>query len=111
MLLLVACGPKPGAPAHPVDPQRGSGAGSSEVAVPTGDASRTEAQCDKLIAHAVELGAAERPPEQTPSDAERTAMQTQLRTSWSPKCKPMTSRGYECALAAHTLAELAACGG
>jgi len=108
----VACGPKPGAPAHPdgtpVPPKTGSGSAVVETTPPSPD--RTENQCDKLIAHAVALGAAERPADQKPTDDERTAMQNELRTSWSPKCKQLTSRGYECALAAHTLAELDACG-
>jgi hypothetical protein len=67
--------------------------------------------CDALIAHAVALGVAERPDDQKLTADERASMQAQLRTSFAPKCEQMTSRGYECALAAATLAELGACGG
>ena len=74
------------------------------------EANRGDEQCTKLIAHAVDLGIAERPADQKPTDDERAAMQSQLRESWSPKCKQLTNHGYECALAAHTLAELDACG-
>ena len=108
--MVLSCSGKPSAPAHPTG---GSANGSSQssgsaTAVASG---RSDEQCDKLIAHAVALGAAERPADQKPTDDERAAMQSQLRTSYAPKCKQMTSKGYDCALAAHTLAELEACGG
>lgn len=67
--------------------------------------------CDALIAHAVALGVAERPEDQKLTADERASMHAQLRTSFAPKCEQMTSRGYECALAAATLDELGACGG
>jgi hypothetical protein len=115
VILLVACGPKPGAPAHPADPHDGSTAGSAttggQTAIAGDSGVPTDAQCDKLITHALDLGAAERPAEQKPTDAERATHQAQLRSTWSPKCKQMTSRGYDCALAAHSLAELERCGG
>jgi hypothetical protein len=64
-----------------------------------------------LIAHAVDLGAAERPNDQKPNEQESATMQAQLKTSWTPKCEAMSSRAYECALSARTLAELDRCGG
>jgi len=59
----------------------------------------------------VGLAVAERPADQKPTEDERANIVTQLRGSWSPKCKQMTSRGYDCAVAAHTLGELERCGG
>jgi hypothetical protein len=64
-----------------------------------------------LIAHAVDLGAAERPDDQKPNVDERASMQAQLRTSWEPKCQAMSTRAFDCALAARTLADLDRCGG
>jgi hypothetical protein len=83
-------------------------AGSANPARPDQPAPR---DCDKLIAHTIDLAAAERPADQKPTADERASMQTQLRTTWEPKCKEMSSTGYDCALAAQTLAALDACGG
>ena len=111
MILLASCGGhSPGATAQPRPGGSGAAvaAGSASPAPPDQPAAR---DCDKLIAHAVELGAAERPNDQKPTADERASMQTQLRTSWEPKCRAMSSKGYDCALAAQTLAALDACGG
>lgn len=110
MLVLVACGGKTRAPAPPAG-TRGSGAGLGGGELHAAAADRSDAQCDQLIAHALALGIAERPPDQKPTDDERTAIETDLRAAWSPRCKQLTTRGYDCAMAAHTLAELDACGG
>lgn len=107
MVLVVACSSKPSAPAHPSATQPPATPDAGENAVPVAD--RSEEQCDRLIAHVVALGAAERPADQKPTQDERTAIQAQMRTAWAPTCKQLTSRGYDCALAAHTLAELDAC--
>lgn len=107
MVLVVACSSKPSAPAHPsaTPPPPAQGSGGTAVSTPD----RSEEQCDRLIAHVVALGAAERPPDQKPTDDERAAIQAQMRTAWSPQCQQLTSRGFDCALAARTLAELDAC--
>lgn len=108
MVVLAACSGTASAPARPSPPASGPG--------PRGEAphpapERKEADCDRLITHALDLGSAERPPEQQLTADERTALQHNLRTTWLPRCNAMTSHGYECALSAHTLAELDACGG
>ena len=75
------------------------------------EVSASERNCDKLIDHLVTLAAAERPADQKPTDAERSNIATQLNSSWAPRCKQMTSSGYECALTASSLAALDRCGG
>lgn len=122
MVALVACGGGTRAPAHPTATStatpmatpratRGSGARLAGGELHAEAPARSDEQCDQLIAHALALGAAERPLDQKPTDAERVAIESELRAAWSPRCKQLTSRGYDCAMAAHTLAELDACGG
>jgi hypothetical protein len=106
VIVLAACSGRAGAPAHP-EPKPTGGSGSAATATTTG---ASDADCDKLITHAVDLGIAERPADQKPTADERTSLQAQLRQAWSAKCKQITSREYSCAIAAHTLAELDACG-
>lgn len=108
MVVLAACSGTASAPAQPRPPASGSGA-RGEVPHPAPD--RTERDCERLIAHAIALGSAEQPAEQQLTADERTALERDLRTTWQPKCSEMTGHGYECALSAHTLAELDACGG
>lgn len=74
-------------------------------------AGRSDEQCDNLLAHTFELAVAERPAEQKLTADERTNIQTQLRKTWLASCRQMTSTGYDCALAAHSLAEVDACSG
>jgi hypothetical protein len=54
---------------------------------------------------------AERPADQKPSDEERANIAKLLHSAWAPKCDAMTSKGYDCAATAQTLAELDRCGG
>ena len=71
--------------------------------------SRSDDKCDKLIAHALTLAVAERPADQKLTDAERTSIETQLRASWIASCRQMTAAGYDCAVAATSIAELERC--
>jgi hypothetical protein len=64
-----------------------------------------------LIDRVVTLAIAERPAEQAPTDTERANIVTQLRASWSPKCEAMTSKGFDCALRAPSLADVDRCSG
>jgi hypothetical protein len=113
-----ACGAgKASGPARPTEPS-GSGSQASNVEPKPGPGSNAsqprpavENRCDKLIEHLVTLAVAERPAEQKISDDERKNIESQLRTSWGPKCNAMTERGYSCAVNAPTLAELDRCGG
>jgi hypothetical protein len=59
----------------------------------------------------VTLAVAERPADQKPTEAERANIVKQLQPTWAPKCKEMTTKGYDCAVSAQTLAELDRCGG
>src|SRR5689334_14747902 len=76
-------------------------------------AALTERECDALIAHAIALRVAELkqtlPPEQVPTEAEQAALGTELRGKFLADCRGGTRRGYDCALAARTLAELGDC--
>jgi hypothetical protein len=111
--LVTACGGRPSAPAHHAAKPPGGG-GSERLAVePTESRSdeRTNDECGKLVEHALALGDAERPPEQALTGDERARLAAELRERWAAPCKEMTSRGYQCALAARTLVELDACGG
>jgi hypothetical protein len=113
IVLATACSSRPGAPAHPErKPTAGSGSavattdGTSDA--PPDDA---DARCARLVAHALALGDAERPADQKLTADERSKIEAQLRSDWAPKCQQMTSRDFECALAARTLAAISACGG
>jgi hypothetical protein len=108
VVVLAACSGTASAPAQPRPPASGPGP-RGEAPHPAPD--RTDADCERLIAHAVALGSAEQPAQQQLTADERTALERDLRTAWLPRCSEMTSHGYECALSAHTLAELDACGG
>ena len=114
VLLAAACGQKPSAPAHPSGPQasgpRPQDQNQNQNQNPRETSQVSGRDCDKLITHAVDLGIAERPDDQKPAAEERTNMQTQLRTTWEPKCKAMTAQAYECVLTAPTLAALDSCG-
>jgi hypothetical protein len=115
VVLVAACGAKPPRPpASGFGPREGAGPQTTDRArtPQAADAATQQAgrDCDKLIAHAVELGAAERPDDQKPNADERASMQAQLKSSWTPKCEAMSSRAYECAVAARTLPALDACG-
>jgi hypothetical protein len=109
VVILVACGGRSSEPAHPVatgsgNPPRAGG----EVATAT-PADRGDEQCDKLFAHALTLGIAERPADQKLTSDERANADAQLHKSWLTSCRQMTSREYDCAMRAATLAELEGC--
>jgi hypothetical protein len=73
----------------------------------------TERECDALVAHAIALRVAELkqtlPAEQVPTDAEQAALGAELRGQFLADCRRGTRRGYDCAIAANTLAELGGC--
>jgi hypothetical protein len=90
---------------------RDTGSAAGKVATEQTPAPRDHAdeQCNKLIGHALSLAVAERPTDQQLTADERTNIELQLRKSWVPSCRTMSSRGYDCAIAAHSLAELDSC--
>jgi hypothetical protein len=73
----------------------------------------TDRECDDLIAHAIALRVAELrqtlPPEQVPTEAEQAALAAELRGPLLADCRKGTRRGYDCAIAAQSLAELGGC--
>jgi hypothetical protein len=86
----------------------------SDAARPPATAgSPTERECEDLIAHAIALRVAELkqalPPEQVPTDAEQAALAAELRGKLLADCRGGTRRGYDCAIAAKTLADLGGC--
>jgi hypothetical protein len=80
---------------------------------PAAAATPTERECEGLIAHAIALRVAELrqtlPPEQVPTEAEQAALGAELRGRFLADCRGGTRRGYDCAIAAKTLAELGGC--
>ncbi|HSK04688.1 MAG TPA: hypothetical protein VK932_25735 [Kofleriaceae bacterium] len=107
--LALACssGGGGGPPRPPAPPPTPDAAPALPAAGPT------ERECEDLIAHAIALRAAELartlPPEQVPAEAERAALAAELRGAFLADCRHGTRRGYDCAIAAKTLAELAGC--
>jgi hypothetical protein len=72
------------------------------------DAGPSAAECDALIAHAIDLDAHERAPAAAPTAAERA----QLRAALDPfvdECAGLRRADYACAIAAASTAQLAAC--
>jgi hypothetical protein len=88
----------------------GSAVATTEPTSTTRSDERSSDDCRRLVDHTVALADAERPPEHKLTADERSRLATQLRDRWAASCKTMTSGGYQCALAARTLAELDACG-
>ncbi len=66
----------------------------------------TDAECDALIAHAVQLGASER----KATDDEQARVRGEVRGRYIASCRVMSRHGYACALAASSLDALEACG-
>jgi len=84
-----------------------AGSGSAATAAPT------ERECEDLIAHAIALRVTELkqtlPAEQMPTEAEQAALGAELRGKFLADCRGGSRRGYDCAIAARTLAELGDC--
>lgn len=109
-LLAAACS---SGPAHPRPP--GPGSAPDAAPPPPAVTSPTERECEALIAHAIALRTSELqrtlPPEQVPTAAEQAALATELRGAFLADCRAGTRRGYDCAITAATLADLAGCQG
>ncbi len=106
-LVVAACSSSAAPPTRPTPPT-GSGSGpSGELAV----AGPSERECEQLVAHAIELGAAERtgrPPDQVSTEADQNQLKTRLRP-FIDECRALSRDSYRCATAATAMAELAAC--
>lgn len=107
---LAACGsssaqPAPARPAvEPAPPTAAPGPGPSSAPL-------SEAECDRLADHLVELSLAEPAAERgEPYTAEDVAAaKRELRASMKPACAQLPRRAFECALAARNKTELAGC--
>ncbi|HWO25404.1 MAG TPA: hypothetical protein VNO30_41975 [Kofleriaceae bacterium] len=119
LLLAAACsgsgggsgGGGGGGPLRPPGP--GGQPPDNRTPVPPTAAAPTERECDALVAHAIALRVAELaqtlPAEQVPTEAEQAALGAELRGQFLADCRRGTRRGYDCAIAAKTLAELGGC--
>ena len=131
-LLVAACSGGAGGAAHPAPPP------AARPAPPPADDAPTEAECDQLITHAVALGIIDEQSESrgvgtptappagrggTPRGIEQTgrgsaarstesdheAVRRALHDDFLAGCRTLPRDAYRCAMAATTLAALAAC--
>jgi len=107
-LLFAACGGGHAAPARPAPAPLRHDAGVAAVGQPP-----SAAECDRLIAHAVDLGMAEqrahRTPERVPTEEQLAKVRAQLHDGYAAACHALTREALACAMAATTLDTLAAC--
>jgi hypothetical protein len=86
-------------PTHPT-PARDAGVAVTESTTPT------EAECDKLFDHAIDLQATA---ETKLTDDERAKLHGELRDRSLARCRAMPHASYACALAAPTLEAFTSC--
>ena len=101
-LLVAACSGGAGGAAHPAPPP------AAHAAPPPADDAPTEAECDRLITHAVALGIDEQPAAHT-TESDHEAVRRALHDDFLAGCRTLPRDAYRCAMAATTLAALAAC--
>ena len=98
-MLLAACGGGPAA-VHPtparVDPP------------PPAQESPSEAECDALIDHVIDVTVAAQP-DLAPTDADKVTFRATLRDQIMPECRTMKRDTLTCAVAAPTVATFEAC--
>jgi hypothetical protein len=112
-LLVAACSGGAGGAAHPAPPP------AAHAAPPPADDAPSEAECDQLITHAVALGIDEEresrgvgPPTAPPAhstESDHEAVRRALHDDFLAGCRTLPRDAYRCAMAATTLAALAAC--
>lgn len=107
-LLLVAlagaCGGAHSAPARPRPAPPPAAKAPLTVAAPAGP---SDAECARLVAHAVDLGVTELGAPAERAEPVRAGLQAQFATA----CRAMPRAEYTCAIAARSLDALAACDG
>jgi hypothetical protein len=106
-LVVAACSSSAAPPTRPTDP---TGSGSAATGTSGSDAP-TERECEQLVAHAIQLGAAERtgrPPDQLSTEADQEHLRTRMRP-FIDECRALPRDSYRCAIAATAISELAAC--
>lgn len=89
------------------DPDRAPDAGvaAAPIDAEPGPAPVTEAECDALIDHLLDLQAK---PDHTPED--RAKAHAQIRVEFLPQCLQLDRVGFDCLLAAPDITSFAACG-
>ena len=102
MLFLAACGARTSTPTPAPRAQPAPAA-----AAPANPGGPTEADCDELLAHAIDVIVADRQP--PPTEAERATIRSELRSEFIAECRAGTRAYQQCGLAARTRAELDAC--
>ena len=106
-LVVAACSSSAAPPTRPTGP---TGSGSGEVSTASAT-TLTERECEQLVVHAVQLGAAERtgrPPDQLSTEADQEQTRSRLRP-FIDECRALPRDSYRCAIAATAISELAAC--
>jgi hypothetical protein len=105
-LLVAACSGSAGGAAHPEPRPAG------RTAAPPADDAPSDAECDQLITHAVALGVNEqagRAPAPRSTESDHEAVRRSLQDEFLAGCRSLPRDAYRCAMAATTLAALAAC--
>jgi hypothetical protein len=107
-LLVAACSGGAGGAAHPAP------APAARPTPPPADDAPGEAECDQLINHAVALGIHEHeqasgPPAPRSTESDHEAVRRSLHDDFVAGCRTLPRDAYRCAMAATTLAGLAAC--
>ena len=113
VVALAACGSKSrGSNGTPPLPPLEADAGP--VAGDAGAAGLTEAQCDELLDHLLEVErrtqAAELDPELQPTDEQLAEIRAEMREEFLEPCMQSTQALYDCAIEADTRQAFAACG-
>ena len=105
-LLVAACSGGAGGAAHPAPPP------AAHPAPPPADDAPSEAECDQLITHAVALGIDEqagRGSAARSTESDHEVVRRALHDDFLTACRALPRDAYRCAMAAPTLAALAAC--
>ena len=106
LVFAAACSGGSGTPTRPTKPTPTAAPDAGVAVAPA----LTAAECDQLIAHAVDLALRERPPapDPAPSAAEKAKIDEPLR-SFATECASLTRESYRCGMDATTIAALSAC--
>jgi hypothetical protein len=100
-LFVAACSGGSSTPAHP--------APIPTTPAPAAQTAPSERECDELITHAVALGIDEAAGAPTTTQSDHEAVRRGLREDFMTGCRALPRATWRCAIAAPTLAALAAC--
>lgn len=90
-----------------------AGVPAATIDAPPPEAPVTEAECDALIDHVIDLTQSQTYDELPPAEREaaRADAHTKLRGEFLPQCLQLDRAGYDCLIAAPDTNAFAACGG